>query len=83
MRWYWQDGQLTNEFYPHHPFMYLHFMSWHSNRWYKDQPGADANAPAPWSVLPELVQMDWRDARKSGFMISPAGIQPIERPRYP
>jgi hypothetical protein len=83
MRWYWKDGRLTNEFYPHHPFMYLHFMSWHSNRWYGDQPGADPDAPAPWSVLPEVVQMDWRDARKHGFMISPQGIQPIEIARYP
>jgi hypothetical protein len=83
MRWYWKGGKLTNEFYPHHPFMYLHFMSWHSNRWYKDQPGAQAAAPAPWSLLPELVQIDWQDARKHGFMISPQGIQPIEAPRYP
>jgi hypothetical protein len=83
MRWYWKAGRLTNEFYPHHPFMYLHFMSWHSNRWYKDQPGADPRAPAPWSLLSKLVQMDWRDARNDGFMISPDGIQPIEMRRYP
>lgn len=79
MRWYWKDGILTNEFYPHHPFLYLHFMSWHSSRWYADQPGIDANAAAPWSKLPNVVQMDWRNARKDGFMVSPAGIQPIPR----
>ena len=39
MRWYWRDGRLTNEHYPLHPFMYLHFMSWHNNRWYEGQPG--------------------------------------------
>lgn len=83
MRWYWREGRLTNEFYPHHPLMYLHFMSWHSNRWFKDQPGADPNAPAPWGLLPEVVQLDWRDARKNGFMISPAGIQAIDEPHYP
>ncbi|HET7316006.1 MAG TPA: DUF6625 family protein [Sphingomicrobium sp.] len=83
MRWYWKDGRLTNEFYPRHAFMYLHFMSWHSNRWYGDQPGADPNAPAPWSLLPDMVQIDWRDARERGFMISPNGIQPIEPPHYP
>jgi hypothetical protein len=83
MRWYWREGRLTNEFYPHHPFMYLHFMSWHSNRWYKDQPGADPGAAAPWTLLPDVVQMDWRDARKDGFMISPDGIQPIEPRPYP
>jgi hypothetical protein len=81
MRWYWRDGMLTNEFYPHHPFMYLHFMSWHSNRWYADQPGVAADLPAPWSLLRQIVRMDWRDARKQGFMISPAGIEPIERSR--
>lgn len=83
MRWYWQRGQLTNEFYPHHPFPYLHFMSWHSGRWLGSQEDVEAGAPAPWARLPEIVQMDWRDARKQGFMISPDGIQPVERRRYP
>lgn len=82
MRWYWENGRLTNEFYPHHPFMYLHFMSWHSNRWYSSQRHVEPGAPAPWSELEAVVRMDWRDARKSGFMISPAGIGPIERPSY-
>jgi hypothetical protein len=83
MRWYWKDGRLTNEFYPHHPFMYLHFMSWHSNRWYGSQPDVAPGAPPPWSRLPKLVQMDWRDARKYGFMISPDGIQSIAPAHYP
>lgn len=83
MRWYWEDGRLTNEFYPHHPFMYLHFMSWHSNRWFSSQGHVEPGAAAPWSLLPEVVRMDWREARRSGFMISPAGIEPIERPTYP
>jgi len=77
MRWYWQDGQLTNEFYPAHPFMYLHFMSWQSNRWYESQPNALPGAEAPWSKLPAIVGMDWRQARKHGFTISPSGIEPI------
>ena len=83
MRWHWKDGRLTNEFYPHHPFMYLHFMSWHSNRWYEAQPGVAPGTPAPWSLLAEVVRMDWREARKHGFMISPNGIEPIKPPRYP
>jgi hypothetical protein len=82
MRWYWEGGRLTNEFYPHHPHMYLHFMSWHSSRWHGSQAHVRPGAAAPWTRLPKVVQMDWRDARKSGFMISPAGIQPIERPAY-
>jgi hypothetical protein len=82
MRWYWKDGKLINEFYPHHPFMYLHFMSWHSDRWLGEQPGAAPGARSPWQCLPEIVQMDWRDARKHGFMISPQGITPIEEPEY-
>jgi hypothetical protein len=77
MRWFWQKGVLTNEYYPHQPFMYLHFMSWHSSRWL-ETPGAEA----PWPQLAQLVQMDWRSARKEGFMISPQGIQPIERPDH-
>jgi Family of unknown function (DUF6625) len=83
MRWYWKDGRLTNEFYPHHPFMYLHFMSWHSNRWYEDQPGVAAETEAPWRLEKQIVTMDWRDARTRGFMISTKGIGPIEGPRDP
>ena len=82
MRWFWENGRLTNEYYPHHPLMYLHFMSWHSSRWYADQPNTAPAAGAPWSRLPDVVQMDWREARKDGFMISPDGIQPIARRHY-
>lgn len=78
MRWQWKAGRLSNEFYPHHPFMYLHFMSWHSNRWYSSQPGVLSEAPAPWSLLPRIVQVDWRTARRDGFLISPAGIQSLD-----
>jgi hypothetical protein len=79
MRWYWKEGRLTNEYYPWNSFMYLHFMAWHSNRWVKHQPGAAKDPFAPWTRLPQLVQMDWRDARQDGFMISPAGIQPLSK----
>ncbi|MBA3526583.1 MAG: hypothetical protein M3438_09915 [Pseudomonadota bacterium] len=79
MRWYWQGGRLTNEFYPLHPFMYLHFMSWHSNRWYADQPGVGPVDEAPWALVDDIVQMDWRKARREGFIISRAGFQPIQR----
>jgi hypothetical protein len=81
MRWMWKAGRLTNEFYPHHPFMYLHFMSWHSNRWYAGVPGVTPDSAAPWSLLPNIVQMDWRDARTAGFMISPSGIERVEHAR--
>lgn len=83
MAWYWQDGRLTNEFYPHHALMYLHFMSWHSNRWYSSQPHVAPGAQAPWNKLPHIVQADWRRARANGFMISPAGIGDIVRSSYP
>jgi len=79
MRWYWKGGQLTNEFYPHHSFMYLHFMNWHSNRWYADQPGCSPDLPPPWSELSQLVQMDWKVARTAGFSISPTGILPLDK----
>lgn len=83
MRWYWQQGTLTNEYYPNHPMMYLHFMRWHSNRWLASQPGAAAGAPAPWSRLARIVQIDWREARKQGFMIGPEGFRAIEPRPYP
>lgn len=79
MRWYWANGVLTNEDYPHHPFMYLHFMSWHSSRWLAGQGHGSIGAKAPWQRLKRVVRMDWRGARKDGFMISPQGIEPIER----
>ena len=82
MRWLWEKGRLTNEFYPLHPFMYLHFMSWHSSRWYESQADVQPGATAPWTRLDDIVQLDWRDARKNGFMVSPRGIQPIERRIY-
>lgn len=83
MRWYWKDGRLSNEFYPDQEFMYLHFMYWHSNRWFASQTHVRPGAPAPWSQLEEVVRMDWRNARRDGFMISPAGIGPIEPKTYP
>jgi hypothetical protein len=82
MRWYWKDGRLTNEFYPQHAFMYLHFMSWQGNRWYEGRGDVAPGAEAPWTKLPKVVQMDWRSARGEGFMISPQGIQPIKWPLY-
>ena len=82
MRWYWKDGKLTNEFYPHHPHMYLHFMSWHSDRWLGEQPAVHPAAHAPWQSLPEIVQIDWREGAKHGFMISPQGITRIDPPSY-
>lgn len=83
MRWYWKNGRLSNEFYPDPGFMYLHFMSWHSNRWFASQAHVRPGAVAPWCQLDEIVRMDWRDAREHGFMISPAGIAPIEPKPYP
>ena len=82
MRWYWHKGVLTNEYYPHHPFMYLHFMSWHSSRWHESQTHVPPGTLAPWMRLKDVVQVDWRTARKHGFMISPQGIQSIELPLY-
>lgn len=82
MAWYWQDGRLTNAFYPHHPHMYLHFMAWHSNRWYASQPDVEPGASAPWSRLDNIVRADWRQAAAKGFMISPQGITDIVRPRF-
>ena len=83
MRWYWRDGRLTNEFYPHRDFLYLHFMSWRSSRWYGHHPHIAPGAAPPWSRLDRIVQIDWREAREKGFMISPAGIQKIAPARYP
>jgi hypothetical protein len=82
MRWFWEKGSLTSEYYPHHSFLYLHFMSWHSSRWYAALPEVKPGTDAPWAGLQNVVQMDWRDAAERGFMISPSGIQPIARQTY-
>lgn len=69
--WYWKEGKLTNGVFPG-GLPYLHFMLWQSNRWRRPHMG-----PAPWPLLDDVVQCDWRDAAKKGFSISPRGIQEI------
>ena len=54
--------------------MYLHFMNWKSNRWL---PKNLRDAPAAWTSLDKLVQIDIEQARKNGFQISPQGFTPI------
>lgn len=73
-RWFWQNGQLTNERDGARQFLYLHFMRWQSSRWTNDppQPGE-----AAW-VGHEIVHTDWRIARNEGFCISSAGFTPID-----
>ena len=83
MRWYWRDGIISNEFYPYKSFLYLHFMVWQSNKWYRYIPNVAAGTRAPWQDRTDVVQIDWRKAQEEGFMISPAGIQPIEVRPYP
>ncbi len=87
MRWYWRDGNLTNEFYfhamPHRGFLYLHFAAWHSSRHYMWYETVAEGARAPWEISADVVALDWRRASSEGFMISPRGFQPIERPAYP
>lgn len=67
--WLWKDGRLTNERFSS-GILYLHFMTWHSNRWRKGDM-----VEAPWPNLPSVVQCDWRTAARDGFLISPEGIR--------
>jgi hypothetical protein len=85
MRWVWKDGILSNEFYrreQNSTFMYLHFLFWHSNKWFRSLERVSDGAVAPWEKLNEIVKMDWRLARREGFMISQGGIEPILVPTY-
>ena len=82
MRWYWRKGRLTNEFYPHRGFLYLHFAMWRSSRWYSGHPHIATGAVPPWQRLEQVVRTDWRDARRHGFTIGPDGIGPFEPPLY-
>lgn len=70
--WRWRDGRLTNTIDGDGtPYLYLHVMTWHSNRWRKA-------GPAPWPELPHgPVQVSVPEARAGGFAISPAGLHPI------
>ncbi|HAD31294.1 MULTISPECIES: DUF6625 family protein [unclassified Methylophaga] len=72
-QWFWKDGHLTND-RDNREFMYLHFMNWKSNRWL---PKNLRDAPAAWTSLDKLVQIDIEQARKNGFQISPQGFTPI------
>jgi hypothetical protein len=83
MLWYWKNGVLSNEFYPHRSFLYLHFMHWRSSRWYPFHPHVAPGAKAPWETAGDVIRMDWRRAREEGFMISPQGIEPLSRRTYP
>jgi hypothetical protein len=82
MRWYWRNGVLSNEFYPHRGFPYLHFMHWRSSRWYRYQKHVRPGAKAPWQYVENPIKADWRKAGEEGFMISPQGIEPIVAPEY-
>jgi len=86
MRWYWKDGDLTNEFYrhamPHRGFLYLHFAAWHSSRHYMWYETVSAGSKAPWEGGADVVKLDWRRARTEGFMISPQGFEKIQLPVY-
>lgn len=83
MRWYWKKGMLSNEFYPHRGFLYLHFMHWRSSRWYPFHRHVRKGAKAPWETTRDVIHMDWRRAREEGFMITHAGIEPMVQRRYP
>lgn len=72
-QWFWKNGHLTND-RDRREFMYLHFMNWKSNRWL---PKNLRVAPAAWTSLDKLVQIDIEQARKNGFKISPQGFTPI------
>jgi hypothetical protein len=85
MRWVWKDGILSNEFYrreQNSTFMYLHFLFWHSSKWFRSLERVSDEAVAPWKKNNDMVKMDWRLARREGFMISQNGIEPIMLPIY-
>jgi hypothetical protein len=67
--WTWKRGKLSNE-RDSHDLLYLHVMLWQSNRWRRA-----ASEPAPWPLLDQIVQCDWREAAVQGFRISPRGIE--------
>ena len=54
MRWVWKDGILSNEFYrreQNSEFMYLHFLFWHSSKWFSSLERVSKDAVAPWEKL--------------------------------
>jgi hypothetical protein len=69
--WIWRDGRLTNDENGLVEFTYLHFMNWKENRWRK----VERFGTAPWPLLDDIVKVDWRDAAREGFTISPNGIE--------
>ena len=84
-RWIWKNGVLSNEFYMREQnsrFIYLHFLFWHSRKWFDSLERVSTEAIAPWQKIDEIVKMDWRLAGTDGFMISQGGIEPILLPMY-
>jgi hypothetical protein len=71
LEWCWRDGRLTAPGPGGDEYLYLHFMSWRS----RPRPGKEV---PPWLALDRpLVQVDWREAERDGFRLSPRGIEPI------
>ena len=67
--WIWRDGHLFNSVDGEREFLYLHFMNWKGDRW---QAGA---GPAAWSTQETILHMDWHDAGRDGFRITPRGFE--------
>lgn len=74
LRWYWRNGRLTNDRDGSREFPYLHFMRWKSLRY---APAIPAETEGAWASLERLVWVDWCDAIRNGFCISPQGFRPL------
>jgi hypothetical protein len=72
--WQWKNGRLfnTNDC---RDFMYLHFMNWKSSKWL---PRGMRGQSAAWEGLRRIVRVDYQEAVKEGFQISPAGFTQID-----
>lgn len=67
--WIWRDGQLFNSADGEREFMYLHFMNWKGDRW------LEGSGPAAWTTQGTILHMDWREAGRDGFRITPRGFE--------
>ena len=64
------------QFYPNEGFMYLHFMSWHSNLCFASQAHVRPGAAAPWSH--STRSCGWTGETPGGRIhVRRAGIEPI------
>lgn len=75
--WFWRNGIVTNIDDGDRQFLYFHFMAYKHSQFSTREPTVEGKAP--WELLDQIVQIDWRLAAAEGFQIGPQGIRALPK----